>query len=577
MGTPEFSPRDVRIASVKIANFRGVSGQLDVSFLSRQGSAVSALISGDNGVGKSTIVEAIEWACQGGARRTSADQKRSRLLNLGSPSRTASAEVVLSTGLALSQSVTFGDEDLVARARTGPRDLFVRAPMILKRFDILRLLETRPIERGVLFIDHSLAEEVASKGRIDPEDAAIADQIRELKYRTRKLAAQLAESLGVDADVSDAVKIDALIRDHARRGFTSEQAKRLNLRLPEEQERLIDQIYEVRREMADLRKSRRRTEKKIMGKAEIGVRQLAELLDGVDAWLTQSFLEVTSASHVRALEVKFAETGVVSIDFSVVLANGKRADPTDLFSEGYQDLIAFLFFLAVLREAARAGQPKVLILDDVFQSVDASIRVSVMNLVAREFADWQLFITVHDRLWQVQVSEIMRATQHPYVDITLGPWSFESGTHVVGEQLDPSSSLRSALAGGDVGTVTAVTGRLLEQVADRMSWTLRTSIQRTRGDRYTLADLWPGVAKSLRRLGLGDQAEDVEKWRHLRNLAGAHFNEWAESVPWSDAQSFATAVLRLFERVFCSHCHTWVSGAAEDLSCRCGETALKRS
>jgi recombinational DNA repair ATPase RecF len=568
------SLQSVRIQEVCVQDFRGVRGSMRVSCTDRAGRPVSVLISGDNGTGKSSLVDAIEWACQGSQRQGTAGHRLGMLVNLASSVQQASAEVTLSNGDVILRKVMWAEESGFTVHSTGSRGMFDRAPMLLKRFDILRLLETGPSGRGVLFLHHRLSEDDAEGKRKSRDVSIHPDDIQALKRRSRELAARLAASLGVEVDVSNAQGIDQLIKEHVYRGFSPTQAKRLNIRVADEHQSLVDQIRAAQEKASELKKLSRGVQKKTVGKAEVRVRQLSQLLQGVDEWLTSAFLEVTRASHVKAIEVKFAQAGVVSIEFSCLLANGRRVEPTDLFSEGYQDLIAFLFFLAVLREAAKVGQPKVLLLDDVFQSVDASIRVAVMDLVAKEFSDWQLFFTVHDRLWKAQVAEVLKRASHPFIEVSLADWDFSSGARILDSSLDPSASLRVALDGGDSAAVSALAGRLLEAMSDRMSWTLRTSIQRTRGDKYTLADLWPGVAKALKRLGLSNEVEYVDRWRHLRNMSGAHYNEWADSVPWSDARQFGLSVISLLEALRCEECQSWIEGPGTPLSCRCGALCL---
>lgn len=76
-----------------------------------------------------------------------------------------------------------------------------------------------------------------------------------------------------------------------------------------------------------------------------------------------------------------------------------------VFSEGYKDLIASLFFQAVTKKAAQSGQARVLVLGDALQSVGASIRLGFMDLVLDEFSDWQLIFTGNDRSWLEQLRD----------------------------------------------------------------------------------------------------------------------------------------------------------------------------
>jgi len=106
--------------------------------------------------------------------------------------------------------------------------------------------------------------------------------------------------------------------------------------------------------------------------------------------------------------------------------------------------------------------------------------------------------------------------------------------------------------------------------------TLEVSVVRRKEDKYTLGDLWPGVCKKLKKTTAKNESADVERWIHLRNLVGAHFNEWAQSLAITDAEQFALATLSLFWKVFCQQCKTWIEPAGRDTwQCRCGMATLR--
>ena len=128
---------------------------------------------------------------------------------------------------------------------------------------------------------------------------------------------------------------------------------------------------------------------------------------------------------------------------------------------------------------------------------------------------------------------------------------------------------------GDVETSCALCGLLLEAVCQRMSWVLCTSVTRRKDDKYTLGDLWPGVAKKLKKTNAAQCGEEVDKWIHLRNLVGAHYNEWAQSLSMSDAEGFCKAVCALYKAVFCKACYSWVEEKTnDDFVCRCGSVQV---
>ena len=270
---------------------------------------------------------------------------------------------------------------------------------------------------------------------------------------------------------------------------------------------------------------------------------LAQVLDGVGDHLTAAFKAITGASHVERIDVVFGRSGPVALDVVVELTTGSRCFPQQIFSEGYRDLLAILFFAVVAQRAAEHGQARVLILDDVFQSVDASIRRGTVDYLLREFKDWQLIFTVHDRLWLEQLRNAYSRHNHTFVERELRRWSFESGPTVVTAPSTLTTALQYQLDAGDPAGICSSAGRLLEQACDHLSWRLGTSVVRRVGDKYTLGDLWPGVSKACRKTSLGPVCNRVDELYALRNLAGAHYNQWAEALSLDEAERFGAAVL----------------------------------
>lgn len=78
------------------------------------------------------------------------------------------------------------------------------------------------------------------------------------------------------------------------------------------------------------------------------------------------------------------------------------------------------------------------------------------------------------------------------------------------------------------------------------------------------------MAKKLKRTVLRKNVERIDMLLSIRNLLGAHYNEWADSIPWSDIRDFGQEVLDLYETVYCRKCADWVGSVGKGFSCRCG-------
>ncbi|UUU44465.1 AAA family ATPase [Streptomyces sp. NBC_00162] len=568
--------RNTRVHSVELFGFRGVPTSLSVSFEGASGLPSSVLIFGENGSGKSSIVDAIEWACQGRIARSSSFRGSARpaLINLAHPARDCSVQVRLSSGAIVRRTASLDPEEALRVGGDPTPEEFGRVPMTLKRADILRFLDTPPAKRGSLFIDHRFDGEAASKKvEFTPDQFAVMEERNEVKRRMRESAARIASALSISPAPYDANEIERMIAVDVYKGV--QPSNRFRISLPRPIQEFIDDIAACRTEIKRLNKEARQIQTPEDGPGVERVRAMHNLLGEVGGWLTKSFLSVTQATYVSRVQPVFGRISAVSLEIEVKLSAGQTVAPQQIFSEGYQDLIALLYFLAVSRAAGEQGQAKVLILDDVLQSVDSSVRVAVMELIAREFKDWQLIITVHDRLWRTQVRDIFQRTGSPITEVEIKRWSFGDGPDVITAGREAESALWVALDGNDPFAVCGLTGRLLEQMCDRMSWAIPISVKRKRGDAYTLADTWPGTMKELKRTSCASQATSIDRWIHLRNTAGAHYNEWAEGVSWTEAEAFGYSVLELYSKLRCIRCEQWVTKLASySYSCKCGSTRL---
>jgi recombinational DNA repair ATPase RecF len=560
---------NIRLARLDLENFRGILGSLDLNFVGKSSEPESVVVSGDNGFGKSSIVDAIEWCCQGANRKGTVGSSPENIIHLKESKTSVRVTLQNSDVIERTLSKKYG---LFDKTFSGDNTYFRRAPMILKRNDILGLLESKPAERGLVFTHLRLVSQTEIKlgnNNIVETDKEVLD----LKNALRAKNQSLTSRLGVTIKSGDQAEIDAIIKTHVFQGLSRREAKR-KIQISQSLLADVKELEQIRAMLLEAKKRRDNSKREQVDEKKGIARDislLAELLAHLDDWMTTSFKRITKAPHVKSLAVIFARSSSISIDFEVELEGGILADPVKVFSEGYQDLISLLFFLASLREAAKLGQARVLILDDVFQSVDANIRVAVLELIVEEFSDWQLFITVHDNLWKSQVLDILRRAKHRFLEIDLTSWDFNAGPMLENNTPDITSSLKSILAGSDTAAISALSGRLLEQISDRLSWTFRTSVRRTWGDRYTLADTWPGVSTKLSRSSAKQTLKDLERWKHLRNLKGAHHNEWAEALSLSEARSFADSVLNLTNEVFCPKCRSWIAGNdATGYKCACG-------
>lgn len=560
------SPSSLKIAKLSLTRFRSVPGSLEVATVNPQGKPVSIIISGDNGTGKSSLVSAIEFATQGTIGRAIPGDSSSAFtpVSLRATDDTAVAGVLFNDGSVAVRKVE-RDGTVSGDARLPD---FSMTPISLQRADLIQFLNTSPDVRGQLF--------VGMLGT-DSTDPAVRDAEQALKQARAHLGSVRQQvSRTLPPDTTGRLNLQERLSQTYLSGLTQREWETRRGALPPRYMTLIQPL----REAEDAASTAKRHFAAVAQESNLAhprqVKRLAHIVGDLSEPMTRSVKTITGYHHFDRIEVQIG-VPALGVTLKVTLGEGTTIAPEQLFSEGVQDLIAILFFLEIAHAAAERGQAKILILDDVIQSVDASIRVRLMEYVATRFSEWQLFITCHDKLWREQVRSVLRAANHPFGEVEIRRWSYEDGPQLLQSTSggDPSSSLRQHVGKSSPSVVAGQAGRLLEAVCDRLSWTLPVAVVRNRTDRYDLGALWPPVLKKLKRSSIADILESVASSLYLRNLLGAHYNEFAESVPDHDADHFGTAVLSLWHSVWCSTCGQWVERQSEGVCrCRCGATSF---
>lgn len=77
-------------------------------------------------------------------------------------------------------------------------------------------------------------------------------------------------------------------------------------------------------------------------------------------------------------------------------------DPHHRLNEARQSGLALALYLAgrcIASKSMQADTPKLMVLDDVLIGLDQSNRLPVLDLLKTEFADWQIILLTHDRVW----------------------------------------------------------------------------------------------------------------------------------------------------------------------------------
>jgi hypothetical protein len=462
---------------------------------------------------------------------------------------------------------------------------------VLRRADILQFWQTPDEQRQVLFFEYFRAEPGEA---VDLPVPAAVKELQEALYATkqerRAVLSRLAAILGPGATqgLSEEMNLEQWVTRFVYKGIDSDTRERLKkkgtpVKVPVLQHKLVWKARELSHRLSELKRDIK--EKTKSAKAAAPTPKAAATQKGltqISDFVTEAFATLSSAApFVKTISLELGKLSDVSLAIKVEMKNGKTTSPQKAFSEANLDLLAVLLYVAIARQAAANGQARLLVLDDVLQSVDGVARLRMVEFIVRSLEGWQFVFTLHDRLWLEQLRNLLRRVNHPFVEREIRRWTFDGNPEIVDSLRLPTGTIEAALATDEVYQICAEAGLLLERCCNHLSHTLPISVTRRRDDRYTLGDLWPGIVKALRKTSVKAAAEEVERWMHLRNLLGAHFNEWAHTLSRLEAEAFGAAVGDIAKLLWCAKCGTWVEAVRIGMnrvsgwSCRCGQTVVE--
>lgn len=192
--------RDIRISRVAIRSFRGIPNHLSLDLRATPNAkAASLILIGDNGSGKSSIIDAMEFALQGryaGTRRPVGRHVPSPIsLATGDQS---SVSVELSDGTVVTRGFKVSDAGSVEPTDRTPDRSFSISPMVLRRADLLRFVETSEVDGQTVFFEYLRApDSPAWEPTLGDMEAHYHLEMVEARRQMRLLKSSLADELEI--------------------------------------------------------------------------------------------------------------------------------------------------------------------------------------------------------------------------------------------------------------------------------------------------------------------------------------------------------------------------------------------
>jgi len=461
-----------------------------LDFSNRNGDAVSTIIYGDNGTGKSSIVDAIEFNLQARIERDSKiknSRRPSAISKCYPQSIPAKTKVELDNGCIIERGIDiFVKNDKVIYKATDKEsnENFSYVPVALRRNDIMTYSILSGIERQILFFkfiyqvpdnDENDSEVLLE---IDPEIEDLQEECISIKRRRDELKKILGEKIGVNPhrfSINDKEAIDLCIKRSVvlQNGNPRQRTQGRKLVSQEEYDEiarisnaLVEKLLEIKMIKGQITKL---TDTSSV-KSNKRLKQNMEFLTEASSYLTEAFKSTSSVDYIDYIQLSFGKKTDTSLEILIKLKNGLTVTPSSIFSEANYDLLILLLYVSIIRVGANRGQAKVFILDDVLQSVDTQIRAKFVNYILSELKDWQIFITAHDRLWLNQLRYLFTNNNHEFKEFQIASWSFDQGPIIMSQLAKMyDDSLEIAIKSGNTTLMASMSGLMLEKICQNLS------------------------------------------------------------------------------------------------------------
>lgn len=574
----------MKISKIHIDSFRGIPNKLVLDFTNNSNVPCSTLIFGDNGSGKSSIIDALEYNLQGKIERSDSLRNEFRPSPLSWKNELyngAKTKCIFEDGSENERDILVGyDEEKrrikISKSYSKLHPNFQIAPIVLRRSDIITYSSTPTQEKQLLFWSFIYkTNNYKDEGNLDKVLIQNLEKDRiQIKKKRNTLQEKLAKLLKLPLEEIPLNKneFNSFIKNKIRKGLTNKQYLTLKKKgvvkgVNEKALIIAKELISINNEIHKIQAKILRLKKINSGSNNSKKAEVRRFLIEASKHLTEAFNKISTIDFVNEINVKISELTEVSFAIEVVLNNGKKSSPNNIFSEANLDLLILLLYTSIINVSEKYGQSKIIVLDDVLQSIDSVIRLNFIDYLLTNFKEWQIIISVHDRLWLNQLRSALRRHQHKYKEIEIFRWSFDTGPQIIEPQLIGfNSALSTAIESKNIQLIASQTGLLLESICQNLSMALNTSIQRKQGDRYTIGDLWPGIKKYFKKTNLVELTNEIDKVLYIRNLIGAHYNEWAISLSNYEINSFAENVNNFFFHVYCNNCQSWIG---KSNMCRC--------
>lgn len=465
----------MKIKKIDIENFRGITKEKSLIFLKKQNDTIpsSCIIFGDNGSGKSSIVDAIEFGLQCRIDNTrNFDNEFIPDIRALNSKINSKVNITFEDNSNIQRIIKFDDFGIIYKI---PHPNYNASPFVLRRKDIIKFWDTPTKQRLVHLLDYFPENTTNSLPEYFTNQILEIEKQRDLKKKERTAIVQkIANELNISVEKIpiENKPFDKFISKFFFNGLSKKHFP--NNDFPNNEKYAIIEtyfkpFYETNKVIGELNKEIKLKKNPILEVEQ--KKAVSNFLNIVSQnILTDFYVFSTCNDFIDDIKIIIGEINEVSLTFSITTKNGTLTTPQKILSEANLDLLAILIHLRIIKTANEEfNQGKILILDDVLQSVDYNIRFEFIEFLMTNFNDWQIIFTVHDRLWKQNLADSLRKKNHSFVEYEIKRWEWKEGPIIIDNYSDRFTKLQNYLNNGAEQEICAYCGYLLEFICEELS------------------------------------------------------------------------------------------------------------
>lgn len=319
------------------------------------------------------------------------------------------------------------------------------------------------------------------------------------------------------------------------------------------------------------------------------------ILDGICQEANRLFQEIHPNESMDLAALSMDESRRGSVRQLGAFHGHNDIPPQAIFSDSHLDTLGFCVWLALAKR--ESPEDTVILIDDIFSSVDASHLGRVIELLSAEGQNFlQVIVATHYRLWWDRCQNSQGIQR-----VHLGSWTMGNG--ICAQNMPLITEQLKQIAAEPVldrQAASSKAGILLESILDDLALLFERPLPRNKLNQYTLGALvsacgklfskhtltvernvnWnaDGQPEDWQTMGAAAAFDAVRDLQFIRNQVGCHFNPPGLEIPDNDVRTFGQATVDLVDSLTCPHCGCLATKVATDgthLRCSCSKRAIR--